>query len=97
MGRTAPRPSAADDHAISDTKTDFGHGLLANVSPQMPADLQADKTAEIALVSPRGGLLLHTMLAVFAGMDWRAHPPLGERPSCRFQTSATRGLFGFLV
>jgi hypothetical protein len=28
MGRTDPRPSAADDHAISDTKTDFGHGLL---------------------------------------------------------------------
>ena len=28
MGRTAPRPSAADDHAISHTKADFGHGLL---------------------------------------------------------------------
>jgi RHS repeat-associated protein len=33
MGRTAPRPSAADDHAISDTKNDFGHGLLAFTPP----------------------------------------------------------------
>lgn len=29
MGRTAPQPSAADDHALNDTKNDFGHGLLA--------------------------------------------------------------------
>ena len=29
MGRTAPRASAADDHAINDTKNHFGHGLLA--------------------------------------------------------------------
>ena len=29
MGRTAPRPSAADDHANNGTKNDFGHGQLA--------------------------------------------------------------------
>lgn len=29
MGRTAPRPSADDDHAINETKNHFGHGLLA--------------------------------------------------------------------
>jgi tetratricopeptide (TPR) repeat protein len=29
MSRATQRPSAADDHAINDTKNDFDHGLLA--------------------------------------------------------------------
>jgi len=28
MNRKGPRPSRADEHAISDTKNDFGRGLL---------------------------------------------------------------------
>ena len=32
MSRTAPRRSAADEHTSSDTKNDFGHGLLAACS-----------------------------------------------------------------
>jgi hypothetical protein len=37
MGRPAQRPSAADDHAISDTKTDIGHGpLRQRCEPELP-------------------------------------------------------------
>jgi len=31
MVRTASRPSAADDHSVSDSKNDFFHGLLASL------------------------------------------------------------------
>jgi hypothetical protein len=60
----------------------------------MPAGFQADKKTVINHVNCRSGLLLRTLAAVFAGMDWRDHPSLGERlPGC-FQTSATLNPFG---
>jgi hypothetical protein len=42
---------------------------LPKVSPQMPADYQADKAAVFGHANRRGVLLLRTMRAVFAGMD----------------------------